>query len=206
MENRNRNATSDAIESDGEPIGEPNTIAATIEFRADDDGNDGNNDRNGRINARASATSDAGTEPETADIPPSPGVKRRRSAPRIDEAATAVGGLVSLTSAVIAQRYGDIWLVGEQEANQLGSAVIKLLKHVPSTLVPTERLGLGLDAVALAGAIGAVFGTRMIAYRRQKALGLTNEQMAALINLSQRQQEQESRQNGSYPDGLEVPD
>jgi len=114
--------------------------------------------------------------------------------------------MVVLASTLIASRYGEVWLVSETEANQLGSAIVKLAKRLP---VPTERIGIGLDVMALTGALGAVFGTRYVAWRRQKAIGMSDAELAALMQMAANAQNQymHANPNGAsarMPDGLEV--
>ena len=191
---------------DNEPIGEPNTEGVTIEFRADDDGNSGGSD--GRFDARDTASPKRESERETeADIPAEAVTpKQRNRGKRLDDAATAFGGMVVLASTLIASRYGEVWLVSETEANQLGSAIVKLAKRLP---VPTERIGIGLDVMALTGALGAVFGTRYVAWRRQKAIGMSDAELAALMQMAANAQNQymHANPNGAsarMPDGLEV--
>lgn len=205
MAERNRGTTSEPVEpviidsgDDSEPASTPNAGSVTIEFTPDD----GNDNRDGGINARATPGSDGGSTEEGPPIPPQAGVRRRGRAGRIDDAGNALAGVISLVSALVAQRHGNVWLITEREASALGSATVKVLNHIPSTVIPAERLGLGLDLVGLAGAIGAVFGTRFVAYRQQKALGLDDAQMASLVNRAR--SEHAAQSPNGLPDDLQV--
>src|SRR5262245_37306747 len=165
----------------GTPDGEPNSGGVAIDLNPESDGSAGNDSGpNRRFHARTSPGNNEGNETEAPPIREIPVAPKRRGG-RVDSAANAIGGLITLTSAMLAQRYGDIWMVSEREANELGSAAVKCLNHIPHSLIPTERLGIGLDLIALGGAVGAVFGTRYLAYRRLKAMGVSEEQMRDIV-------------------------
>jgi hypothetical protein len=207
----------DDPESISGPIGEPNSGRVTLELEREPGSDEGNKrDSNGtswRFDTGTTAGSDIYEQPkEEANLPPPSRVKgKAKGTSSTPDAGVALAGLITLTSALLAQRLGDIWMVSDEEARQLGRATIKVIEHIPGSLIPTEQLGVGIDCIALAGAFGAVFGTRYLAWRKMRALGISDADLAAAVARQTNAQANANR-NGTnpagsvYPDGLEVPE